>query len=130
MLSLSDLVPVKLRQSRSCSRLLKVAHCIPVLSWRCIGKCAARVLKRSACTHHILEKILTIYEKNFKCQLSNAIKETKPKVWRVFTLRHRASLGFMVNLLNFIKHLFCNGEMNFLRDISEITQRGQEFVLD
>ena len=28
----------------------------------------------------------------------------------------------MVNLLNFIKHLFRDGEMNFLRDISETTQ--------
>ena len=31
--------------------LPKVAHCIPVLSSRYIGKCAARVLKRSGLTH-------------------------------------------------------------------------------
>ena len=30
--------------------LPKVARCIPVLSSRCIGKCAARVLKQSAVT--------------------------------------------------------------------------------
>ena len=29
----------------------------------------------------------------WKCQVSNAIKEAKPKMPRVFTLRHRASLG-------------------------------------
>ena len=33
----------------------------------------------------------------------------------------------MVNLLDFIKHLFRDGEMNFLRDISETTQCQQEF---
>ena len=54
-------------------------------------------------------------------QVSNAIKRTKPKLRRVFTLRQRATLGFMANLLNFIKHLFRDGEMNFLRDISETT---------
>ena len=84
------------------------------------------------------KKILRIYEKNFSqvwlqwdsnlhcqlwmCQVSNAIKETKPKVQCVFTLRHQATLAFMVNLLDFIKHLFRDGEMNFLRDISETTQ--------
>ena len=48
----------------------------------------------------------------------------------VFTLRHRATLGFMVNLLNFIKHLFRDGEMNFLINISETKQCYPEFVLD
>ena len=67
--------------------------------------------------------------RQFDPSLSNAIKETKPKVRRVFTLCHRATLGFMVNLLDFIKHLFRDGEMNFLRDISETTQCQQECQL-
>ena len=62
-------------------------------------------------------------------QLSNAIKETKPKVWRVSTLRHRTTLGFMMNLLDFLKHLFREREMSFLRDISETTQCQQECQL-
>ena len=90
----------------------------------------------------MLEKMFRIYEKTFsriwhqwdsnlscrfwKCQVSNTIKETKPKVRRVFELRHRATL----DLLDFMKHLFRDGEMNFLRDILETTQCQQEFVLD
>ena len=41
----------------------------------------------------------------WKCQVSNAIQGTKPKVRRVFTLRHRATLWFRVNLFDFMKHL-------------------------
>ena len=63
-----------------------------------------------------------------KCQVSNAIKETKPDVRRVFTLSQWITLGFMVNLLDFIKHLLRDGEMNFLRDISETTQCQQEYT--
>ena len=63
-------------------------------------------------------------------KVSNAIKEAKLEVRRVFTLRHRADLGFTVNLLDFIKRLFRDGEMNFLRGISETTQCQQEFALD
>ena len=59
--------------------------------------------------------------------VSNAIKKTKPQVRRVFT---RGNSRFMVNLLDFTKHLFRDGEMNFLRDISGTTQCQQEFVLD
>ena len=50
MLSLSDLVTSE-------QLLPRVAHCIPVLSSRFMGKCAARVLKRSGYIHTGMEKI-------------------------------------------------------------------------
>ena len=34
------------------------------------------------------------------------------------------------NVKKIIKHLFRDGEMNFLRDISETAQCQQEFVID
>ena len=73
-----------------------------------------------------------MWDSNLRCRLwkCDAIKETKPKARHVFTLRHRATLGFMVNILEFINHLFRDGEMNFLRGISETAQCQQEFVLD
>ena len=36
----------------------------------------------------------------WRCQVSNAIKERKPKVRSVFKLRYQATPGFMVNLIN------------------------------
>ena len=61
------------------------------------------------------------WDSNLRCwlsknQVSNAVKETKPKVRRVFMLPHRAALGFIVNLLNFVEHLFRDGEVNFERN--------------
>ena len=36
-----------------------------------------------------------------ECQVSNALKETKPKVGRVFTLCHRATLGAYDEFIKF-----------------------------
>ena len=70
------------------------------------------------------------FEPAFSALEVSSYQCTKPKVRGVFTLRHRATMGFMVNLLNFIKHLFRDGEMNFLRNISETAQCQPAPVLD
>ena len=91
------------------------------------------------------KKILRMYEKKFSrlwlqwdwnlrcrvwtCQVSNEENKTQGAV-----SFHAESLGnswdHKVNLLNVTKHLFRDGEINFLRDISKTTQCQRKPVLD